>query len=463
MCDDKMASELIEENKVVLLHVKDIYKPIRLVKRRKIKFDKISFVPDAAIGLPYGSEFEVARGNLILVKEEERRGEEGTISQLTEVAVVESAKDNRLIVDDGLSQKLSHEEIHQMKKDGMSGQEILESVVQGSSSFKDRTKFSQEKYVKKKYKRHSHVLSIIKPTTRLIAQYYYAKGPSKICHLRLDMLSQILTLGNVHAHSRIVVMETCQGLLTGAVLERLGGCGQVVQVFFGDKPVRDALDVFAHLSERERSVLLEYPLHRLGQLLTGEGGKEIELQLPPGAPLEDDTENNEGSSTRGEDIREEDDDEFEDEEEECGAAKKRRIEEEPAGPLPLAPTNEDEEKERRRRERELLYEGAAAVLNERNMDGLLIACRFYPEPILMSLINFIGPSRPVVVYSQFQEPLVRCYQKLKESESGTAFNIQLSETWLRHYQVLSGRTHPAVSMDGQSGYLLYFTTISNIN
>uniref|UniRef100_A0A1X7UZN4 tRNA (adenine(58)-N(1))-methyltransferase non-catalytic subunit TRM6 n=1 Tax=Amphimedon queenslandica TaxID=400682 RepID=A0A1X7UZN4_AMPQE len=391
-----MASELIEENKVVLLHVKDIYKPIRLVKRRKIKFDKISFVPDAAIGLPYGSEFEVARGNLILVKEEERRGEEGTISQLTEV--VESAKDNRLIVDDGLSQKLSHEEIHQMKKDGMSGQEILESVVQGSSSFKDRTKFSQEKYVKKKYKRHSHVLSIIKPTTRLIAQYYYAKGPSKIW---------------------IVVMETCQGLLTGAVLERLG----------------DALDVFAHLSERERSVLLEYPLHRLGQLLTGEGGKEIELQLPPGAPLEDDTENNEGSSTRGEDIREEDDDEFEDEEEECGAAKKRRIEEEPAGPLPLAPTNEDEEKERRRRERELLYEGAAAVLNERNMDGLLIACRFYPEPILMSLINFIGPSRPVVVYSQFQEPLVRCYQKLKESESGTAFNIQLSETWLRHYQV----------------------------
>ena len=75
------------------------------------------------------------------------------------------------------------------------------------------------------------------------------------------MLSQILTLGNIHAHSKVVVMETCQGLLTGAVLERLGGynnnnnnyhyyyyyyysnyCilgyGQLVQVFYGDKPVR---------------------------------------------------------------------------------------------------------------------------------------------------------------------------------------------------------------------------------
>ena len=78
----------------------------------------------------------------------------------------------------------------------------------------------------------------------------------KPSHLRLDMLSQILTLGNIHAHSKVVVMETCQGLLTGAVLERLGGynnnnyyyyyysnyCilgyGQLVQVFYGDKPVR---------------------------------------------------------------------------------------------------------------------------------------------------------------------------------------------------------------------------------
>ena len=86
--------------------------------------------------------------------------------------------------------------------------------------------------------------------------------------------------------------------------------------------------------------MLEYPVHRLGQLLTGEGGKEIELQLQPEAPLEDDNEDNEGISTRGDDIREE---EGEDElENECSAAKKRRIEEEPALPLALTPTGEDE-------------------------------------------------------------------------------------------------------------------------
>ena len=33
----------------------------------------------------------------------------------------------------------------------------------------------------------------------------------------------MLTFGNVHANCNVVVMETCQGLLIGAILERLGG------------------------------------------------------------------------------------------------------------------------------------------------------------------------------------------------------------------------------------------------
>ena len=41
--------------------------------------------------------------------------------------------------------------------------------------------------------------------------------------LRSDALAQILSLSNVHAHSNLLVMETTQGLLTGAMLERMGG------------------------------------------------------------------------------------------------------------------------------------------------------------------------------------------------------------------------------------------------
>lgn len=41
--------------------------------------------------------------------------------------------------------------------------------------------------------------------------------------LRYDTLAQMLTLGNIHAGSRVIVMETCAGLVLGSVMERMGG------------------------------------------------------------------------------------------------------------------------------------------------------------------------------------------------------------------------------------------------
>ena len=42
-------------------------------------------------------------------------------------------------------------------------------------------------------------------------------------HLRHDTLAQMLTLGNIHAGSKVLVFETCSGLVLGAVMERMGG------------------------------------------------------------------------------------------------------------------------------------------------------------------------------------------------------------------------------------------------
>ena len=88
---------------------------------------------------------------------------------------------------------------------------------------------------------------------------------------------------------------------------------------------------------------------------------------------------------------------------------------------------------------------------------LLIATRFHPEAIVLGLLPFLLPSRPFVIFCQFMEvsvvcvcvciytqctcthctpfvqPLVQMYSKLKES--GMVFDLHLSETWLRKYQV----------------------------
>ncbi len=55
-------------------------------------------------------------------------------------------------------------------------------------------------------------LSLAHILTRILCSY-----------LRTDALSQLLAMTNTHAKSNMIVMETCQGLVAGAMLERMGG------------------------------------------------------------------------------------------------------------------------------------------------------------------------------------------------------------------------------------------------
>jgi len=99
--------------------------------------------------------------------------------------------------------------------------------------------------------------------------------------------------------------------------------------------------------------------------------------------------------------------------------------------------------------------------------SLIIATPHHPMPITMATINLLAPSRPFVVYHQFLEvvhystiiytlllliqPLVMTYQSLKTS--GKVFNLQLSETMLRYYQVniLINAHHYNITHTGVTG------------
>lgn len=129
-------------------------------------------------------------------------------------------------------------------------------------------------------------------------------------HLRYDTLAQMLTLGNIHAGSKVLVFETCAGLVLGAIMERMGGrcsltscvhhpcvkslsclCGlgpepfffpvyndflfslhpgygSVIQMFPGGGPVRPGVECFgfpAHFHD----MLHEFPICHVNALLAG--------------------------------------------------------------------------------------------------------------------------------------------------------------------------------------------------
>lgn len=430
----------MREGDYVVLKRGDIFKAAQIQAKKKVIFEKQWFFLDNAVGHLYNSTFEIHGGHLQLKKSSDAAGS----TDSKEGAGV----DNRNIVDDGKSQKLTRDDIEMLKEKGLKGQEIIQQLIDNSSTFKDKTEYAQDKYIKKKKKKYENSVTILKPSCRILAMMYHGREPGKICHLRYDTLAQMLTLANIHAGSKLLVFETCAGLVLGAVMERMGGHGSVVQLYPGGGPVRAGVDSFgfpAHFL----NTLHEFPISRVNALLAGTldaAGKgpdadeqltnaEEEQRQPAAEQQGSPEELSMDTSTADSDSREPEERE-----------KERRRE------------AKEQEKRQRLDEKRKKLAAAVAVLKDKNADGLVIASRFHPCPVLMGLLPLLAPSRPFVVYSQYKEPLVECYVKLKEL--GGTVNLQLTNTWLRHYQVLPNRTHPMLLMSGGGGYLLSGTTVA---
>uniref|UniRef100_A0A4W6E0G3 tRNA (adenine(58)-N(1))-methyltransferase non-catalytic subunit TRM6 n=1 Tax=Lates calcarifer TaxID=8187 RepID=A0A4W6E0G3_LATCA len=400
----------IKEGDYVVLKRGDIYKAMQIQPRKKVIFEKQWFFLDNAVGQLYSTTFEIVSGGN-LQPQKHKDAESASDAK-------EAGTDNRNIVDDGKSQKLTRDDIETLKEQGLKGQEIIQQLVENSSTFRVKTEYAQDKYIKKKKKKYESTVTILKPSCRILAMMYHGREPGKICHLRYDTLAQMLTLANIHAGSKVLVFETCAGLVLGAVMERMGGYGSVIQMYPGGGPVRAGVESFgfpAHFHD----MLHEFPICHVNALLAGTL----------------DTTAKDANAGRT-----------------CLFYKKKKKK------MFIAYSKLAQEKKVKLEEKRRKLAAAAALLEGRNADGLVIASRFHPCPVLMGLLKFLSPSRPFVVFSQYKEPLIECYTKLKEH--GGAVNLRLTDTWLRHYQVLPNRTHPLLLMSGGGGYVLSGTTIA---
>ncbi|KAM9339714.1 tRNA (adenine(58)-N(1))-methyltransferase non-catalytic subunit TRM6 [Symphorus nematophorus] len=436
---DEDSQYRIKEGDYVVLKRGDIFKAVQIQPKKKVIFEKQWFFLDNAVGHLYSTTFETVSGVLQIRKPKD--AESSTDAK-------EVGTDNRNIVDDGKSQKLTRDDIEALKEQGLKGQEIIQQLIDNSSTFKDKTGYAQDKYIKKKKKKYENTVTILKPSCRILAMMYHGREPGKICHLRYDTLAQMLTLGNIHAGSKVLVFETCAGLVLGAVMERMGGYGSVIQMYPGGEPVRAGVESFgfpAHFHD----MLHEFPICHVNALLAGT------LDTTAKDPSADSKQSNMAAEEK------------QPEAEQQGSPEEQSME--TSSGADGGYDQEKEEKEKRReakaQERKVKLEekrkklaASAALLDGRNADGLVIASRFHPCPVLMGLLKFLSPSRPFVVYSQYKEPLIECYTKLKEQ--GGTVNLRLTDTWLRHYQVLPNRTHPILLMSGGGGYLLSGTTVA---
>ncbi|CAH1262473.1 TRMT6 [Branchiostoma lanceolatum] len=483
---------MIAEGEQVLIQKANVFRLVKVERRKKIFTEKLQFFLDNAIGLPLGSKFEVRNKQLFQVPHD------SGVDQVPSEAEVDTDKNNEKIQDDNRSQKLTKEDLKEMAKQGAKGEEIIEQLVQNNANFKEKTSFSQAKYLRKKGKKYLNYITILRPTLRLLCNMYMAKSPSKICHLRVDTLSQMLTVGNIHAHSKVIVVDSCQGLVLGAVMERMAGLGTLVQVYHGDFPFRHVYDAFNFPASFDET-MLPFPMNQLNCLHSPQSIKD-------GLQHDESAVTSNGEESTGLDVMKDTEPNVEDQKVEVtpedsisaprtdlsfaegvsdskeknessttakASSSDTEVNMKGEGDLPTEAPNADGSTRKRppwkeykkdparlerQRERKERIEQARTVLQQGNMDGLLIACKFHPSPLVEALLPCLAPSRTFAVYCQHREPLVDCYTRLRGR--GGVLNLQLTETWLRNFQILPGRSRPDMQMSGTGGYLLSGITVA---
>ncbi|KFP48336.1 tRNA (adenine(58)-N(1))-methyltransferase non-catalytic subunit TRM6, partial [Cathartes aura] len=292
----------------------------------------------------------------------------------------------------------------------VSSKEIVQQLIENSTTFRDKTEFAQDKYIKKKKKKYEAVITIVKPSTRILSTMYYAREPGKINHLRYDTLAQMLTLGNIRAGNKMIVMETCAGLVLGAVMERMGGYGSIIQMYPGGGPVRAATSCFG-FPKLFFDNLHEFPLSKVDSLLSGTFSTETLPSEPEDNALVEE-ESNGLTDEKQTSLQETEEESTTEAAMEINQTEEQETMDVNAEDVEFKENKEKEnvrEKQRKQWERRKKLIETAALLREKNADGLIVASKFHPTPLLLSLLEFVAPSRPFVVYCQYKEVNQVCY------------------------------------------------------
>ncbi|RUP45323.1 Gcd10p-domain-containing protein [Jimgerdemannia flammicorona] len=349
-----------------------------------------SFHANDLIGQVFGHSYEIYGRNQIRVT-----------SNWALEEVEETDANNREIFDDSSTQKLSFLDIEKLKEEGMKGElegkDIIQKMVDSHASFDKKTEFSKAKYIQRKQKKFMKVFTPLRPTMLSVAQYFFVKNPDKVRNMRIDTLSQILSFGNVHANSKLLVVDDTQGLVISAVAERMGGFGTILGIHDGDNHNYDILR-YMNFSKHVLDSVTTLPWTKVAKDAAQE-------------PFDYKTEEQLGN------MKELDRNGY----------------------------------YRRKRGYEKL-QAAKQSLWDGNFDGLIVASQYTAVSILETLLPYLGGSRPIVIYSIHKEALLDACVWMRKSVD--CLNPQITESWLRQYQVLPGRTHPEMTTTGGAGYVL---------
>uniref|UniRef100_J3LV85 tRNA (adenine(58)-N(1))-methyltransferase non-catalytic subunit TRM6 n=1 Tax=Oryza brachyantha TaxID=4533 RepID=J3LV85_ORYBR len=419
------------------------------------------------VGRPFGSLFSVGPSGLVPCADAPSRDDR--MQDAADGPVQDETRDNRSLVDNNTAQNLSSDDIEAMKRDGVSGDEIVEALIANSSTFGKKTVFSQEKYKLKKQKKYAPKVLLRRPSTRSICETYFKKSPARTGFMRVDALSLLLSMANVGPYSDVLVVDMVGGLVVGSVAERLGGTGYVCSTYLGSAPISIDIIRMYNLSSDMTSRIVQAPLSDLCSLQNSGNAPSllndnIQGEAPETTAVP--VENSQPSVPQPADTAISD--------EKAQSSKEQSIDIDISEPLLDEHINQDGDSSLDCKGDEDGSSIASKSLkagktpspekmkywSEHGFSSLIVAAPGHDvESFVADLLPLLSYSAPFAIYHQYLQPLATCMHSLQVSK--LAIGLQISEPWLREYQVLPSRTHPHMQMNAFGGYILSGIRIHN--
>ena len=429
---------VVQEGHWIILHFADgkqIFGQCLSNSRGKtppIKINKRSYATFNLIGLHYGTVLELSKNRLVPLPDGEELLPDIMMSTDADPSMtannaslsIEQTNDNRSLVDDNQSQALKSDDLRKLVQDGTDGSIIIQTLIEHSATFETKTDFSKQKYIMRKQLKYQPRCRIVRCTGRTICEAMHWKDSRKLMNLREDTLGQMLSYANICAGRQVLVYDMAMGIVTGSLAQRMGGYGKVLSLYSGQQPAWfDTLDRF-NLSFGENHSI---------KWLHCEDVFAAKDTIP-------------------------------DDEEDVDAKDRDSL----TWPCPLQEhtrqflsTMKDNEvktflaKRCSRFTRKMTRTSpmeARAMLHAKPCDSVLVATKNDPTETLLHMLPHLGSSCPFVVFCEYMEPLAHCFLELQRNN--LAINLRLTDTWMREYQVLPGRTHPHMTMSQNGGFLL---------
>lgn len=145
---------------------------------------------------------------------------------------------NRETIDDASTQKLTWQEIEELKKEsGGAGREIISKILESHSALDQKTTFSLAKYMLRKRRKYMQRFTVLPLDVGMLTNHLMEdQGAAKIMEMRDEMIGLLGCWGNVHhggsasldetlaakPNGRYLVVDDTGGLVAAAMAERMG-------------------------------------------------------------------------------------------------------------------------------------------------------------------------------------------------------------------------------------------------